>query len=792
MEDIIDIIVTETTNTIEITSQSTDEVIDVNIIDNREDITLNVTPTVVEININSLTGNFGVNWGEITGTLSNQTDLNTALGLKADLVGGKVPSSQLPSYVDDVVEVANYAALPATGETGKIYITLDTNYIYRWTGSTYVEIKDSSAVWGAITGTLSSQTDLQSALNAKEPTITAGTTAQYWRGDKSWQTLNTTAVTEGTNLYYTDARARAAVSAGTGISYSSSTGVIASTITQYTDALARAAISLTTSGSSGSSTYSSTTGVLNVPTYTLSGLGGQTQLNGTGFVKASGTTISYDNTSYLPTTGGTIGGQLNISNTGAATALYIDQTNGSYHAASFNNSGGGSALYIGGTATFVGTINCTSSITGSSIVKSGGTSSQFLKADGSVDSSTYLTTSSASSTYLVKTGGTLTGALSGTSATFSGQVNAASKYTWGSATNGTTGQIATDGTNNYFDYIGNLVFRGAAASNTLVTFTSSGAATFSSSVTAGTDIRTDGGTIQVGAGAGTYYTRLATVYNYPYVDSYLDSMAGASYDGRLTFRIQRNGGTVSPVMTILPTGNVGIGTTSPSNKFHVSDGSNSTTAIFENPSAATQYIGLKSTAGTLYIGNVSNNMYFETNNAERMRITSAGETLIGRTSSFGSSYRLQVQGSADTGIYIGSSASAYTSVLYMNSAGAGAASIFTNNILYVTANTNGVYLATNGIAWIANSDERLKTDLTPIGNAINKVSSLRSVIGRYKTDEAGTKRSFLIAQDVLEVLPEAVTTNPKTGNLGVAYSDVIPLLVAAIKELKNELDALKA
>jgi len=155
MEDIIDIIVTETTNLIEITSQPTDEVIDVNIIDNREDITLNVTPSVVEININSLTGNFGVEWGDITGTLSNQTDLNTALSLKADLVDGKVPSSQLPSYVDDVVEVANYASLPATGEVGKIYITLDTNFIYRWTGSTYVEIKDSSAVWGAITGTLS-------------------------------------------------------------------------------------------------------------------------------------------------------------------------------------------------------------------------------------------------------------------------------------------------------------------------------------------------------------------------------------------------------------------------------------------------------------------------------------------------------------------------------------------------------------------------------------------------------------------------------------------------------------
>jgi len=77
----------------------------------------------------------------------------------------------------------------------------------------------------------------------------------------------TSLVTEGTNLYYTDGRARASLSAGTGISYSTTTGVISSTITQYTDALARNAISLTTSGTSGAATYSPSTGVLNVPQY---------------------------------------------------------------------------------------------------------------------------------------------------------------------------------------------------------------------------------------------------------------------------------------------------------------------------------------------------------------------------------------------------------------------------------------------------------------------------------------------------------------------------------------------
>jgi hypothetical protein len=47
------------------------------------------------------------------------------------------------------------------------------------------------SAWGAITGTLSAQTDLWSALGGKEPSITAGTTAQYWRGDKTWRTFTT-------------------------------------------------------------------------------------------------------------------------------------------------------------------------------------------------------------------------------------------------------------------------------------------------------------------------------------------------------------------------------------------------------------------------------------------------------------------------------------------------------------------------------------------------------------------------------------------------------------------------
>jgi hypothetical protein len=192
MGDDIEINVTETTNIIEITPQLNDQIVDIAVTDNAPNVELNITPSVIEINVTR--GSSTAIWGSITGNIDDQTDLATKFGLKADLVDGKVPSSQLPSYVDDVIEVANYAALPTIGETGKIYITLDNNKVFRWGGSTYIEIAANNAVWGAITGTLSNQTDLQNVLNTKEPTITAGITSQYWRGDKSWQTLDKFAV----------------------------------------------------------------------------------------------------------------------------------------------------------------------------------------------------------------------------------------------------------------------------------------------------------------------------------------------------------------------------------------------------------------------------------------------------------------------------------------------------------------------------------------------------------------------------------------------------------------------
>lgn len=75
-----------------------------------------------------------------------RSEMGAANGVATLDAQGKVPSAQLPSYVDDVLEYDNLAAFPATGEEGKIYVAKDTNKTYRWGGTAYVEISPSLAL----------------------------------------------------------------------------------------------------------------------------------------------------------------------------------------------------------------------------------------------------------------------------------------------------------------------------------------------------------------------------------------------------------------------------------------------------------------------------------------------------------------------------------------------------------------------------------------------------------------------------------------------------------------------
>ena len=187
-------------------------------VDNTTDSTKNVlsatkltTPrTINGVNFDG-TGNITINAVDNTSRIAS-SEKGVPNGVATLDAAGLVPSTQLPSYVDDVIEAANSASFPGTGEVGKIYIALDTNKTYRWSGSTYVYIT-SGAVdsvagkTGVVTltktdvglGNVDNTSDAnkpissatQTALNSKEVTITAGTTAQFWRGDKTWRDFAT-------------------------------------------------------------------------------------------------------------------------------------------------------------------------------------------------------------------------------------------------------------------------------------------------------------------------------------------------------------------------------------------------------------------------------------------------------------------------------------------------------------------------------------------------------------------------------------------------------------------------
>jgi hypothetical protein len=75
---------------------------------------------------------------------------NVANGFAGLDGSAKIPSSLLPGFVDDVEEYADEASFPGTGETGKLYVALDVNEVFRWSGSAYVEISASPGSTDAV------------------------------------------------------------------------------------------------------------------------------------------------------------------------------------------------------------------------------------------------------------------------------------------------------------------------------------------------------------------------------------------------------------------------------------------------------------------------------------------------------------------------------------------------------------------------------------------------------------------------------------------------------------------
>jgi hypothetical protein len=555
--------------------------------------------------------------------------------------------------------------------------------------------------------------------------------------------LTTTNINEGTNLYYTDARARAAISAGTGISYDSATGVV-------TNASPDQTVSLTGAGTTSiSGTY---------PNFTItsadSTVGTVTSVSGTGTVSGislSGTVTSSGNL--------TLGGTLDLSspptignttpNTGRFTTLTVDDNttlgssntdtvtftariNSDFEPATDNAYDLGRTghewrdLYIDGTANIDSLIADTADINAGTI-----DNTSIGASTASTGSFTSLTDSG--NLAFTGTGNRITGDFS--NATIANRVS----FQTSTVNSATSIGVLPNGTST----VANInLFSGTDPAN----------ASIGQLVNTGAEVRLGA----VITGTGTYLP--------------------------MTFS---TGG--SERVRIDTSGNVGIGTSSPDGKLHVTaDGANLDIQTSNNSNFSK--IRFKGAGGSVG-GQVSGlgggaGLAFYSTTTERMRIDSSG------TSNF----------FANNPIFAATSAGA-------NSTSANAIFIGYHSATSTTAlGTSSIVITSNGNIFNANdsygslSDAKLKENVTDATPKLDKLNQVRVVNYNLKGELGhGTHKQIgVIAQELEQIFPGMVEDSPDrdaegndlgTTTKAVKYSVFVPMLIKAMQEMKAIIDS---
>jgi hypothetical protein len=114
------------------------------------------------------------------------------------------------------------------------------------------------------------------------------------------------------------------------------------------------------------------------------------------------------------------------------------------------------------------------------------------------------------------------------------------------------------------------------------------------------------------------------------------------------------------------------------------------------------------------------------------------------------------------------------------------------NFYILDASGVGVVKTSGSQSWAAHSDSRIKNIHSVMENNLSKLESISPVYYSFNYFEDNRNRIGLIAQEVQEHFPELVDTDPKTDNLILDYTGLIPVLLGAIKELKNKVEDLES
>ena len=275
-------------------------------------------------------------------------------------------------------------------------------------------------------------------------------------------------------------------------------------------------------------------------------------------------------------------------------------------------------------------------------------------------------------------------------------------------------------------------------------------------------------------------------------------LALSDYDGSFFWSRAASGSgnfTYTDVMVLDASGNLGIGTSSPSTKLQVGDTSdvsiamsNSSSVTSGNRGTLAMFNSGNSTVGLIRFGAVTDNVGTDIQFFTRPAAGSLTQTMT--IDSSGSLQLKKASNETEATAQFFISGSGYEAYHWLDSTAyyIGQNSSIRSLRIYSNSYTAGVNLASGGTSWGTFSDERLKYDIEPITNGLDKLNSIRCVSYRLKDVDASDsqKKLGVIAQDLVGVVDEVIDITKRHGDetdyMSVRYTELIPVLIKSIQE----------